>query len=294
MKVLPWITLVCIVGFGCQNSPDTEKKLSDLQTQNRQLSTEIVSRDEYIETITQAVSAVYSNLETVRDKEKLLLHQTNEMESKKKLTNQEVRLNLLNQVALIDSDLIHNTKIVASLQAKISTYKTQYAGLKSMIANLRQTIADREQSITDLELRIQGLESQISEKTRLITQRDSVIDKQYDLIDSQQKKLTTGYYIVGRRRDLEDKGIIKNEGGFLWGLLGATTVLTNGFSPRHFNPINKYTDTTIHVDGSINEIVPKRNAEFYRQLEVDRNHCLLTISEPNNFWQNSYLVIVLE
>ncbi len=295
MKNLLWIVPILIVLAGCQNkNPEMEQKLADLQNQNRQLSQEVSSRDEYVETVTQTVNAVYANLETVRAKEKLLLHQANEMEAKKKLTNQEVRVNLLRQISEIDSNLQNNRKSVANLQSKINNYKTQYVGLKAMVANLKQTITEREQSIAELELRVQGLESQISEKTRLITQRDSIIDKQHSLIGTQQTKITTSFYVIGTRRDLEQKGIIKKEGGFLWGLLGATTVLANGFDTRYFNPINKYSDTTIQIDGSIDEIVPKRNVEFYRQAAIDRKHSMLTIGEPRSFWQDNYLVIITD
>jgi uncharacterized protein YoxC len=296
MKRFVWgVPILLLVLSSCQNKTDElEKKMADMQAQNRQLSQEMASRDEYIETVTQAVNGVYENLESVRAKEKLLLHQTNEMEANKKLSSQEVRVRLLHQIAEIDSNLQGNRQTVAGLQSKISNYKTQYAGLKNMIANLQQTIADREHSIAELQNRIQGLETQVSEKTMQLTQRDSVIEKQHSLIDAQQTRLVTGFYVAGTRKELEEKGIIKNEGGFLWGLFGATTVLTSGFNSRHFNPINKFSDTTIEIDGRIDEIVPKRNVEFYRQSSVDRKHSTLTIAQPTAFWQNNYLVIITD
>lgn len=273
---------------------ELEKKMNDLQAQNKQLYQEISSRDEYVESVTTAVNSVYENLENVRSREKLLLRQANEMESKKKLSNLEVRANLLLQISSIDSNLKDNQKTINSLQSKINNYKTQYVGLKAMIANLNETIHEREQSIAELQLRVQGLEAQVGEKTKLISLRDSIIEKQTNLIDAQKTRLNTGFYIIGTRRDLEEKGIIKKEGGFLWGWLGSTTVLTSGFNTHLFNPIDKSSDTTIQIIGEIDEIIPKRDLKFYHKIEIDRQRTRLTIAEPKKFWLDNYLVIITD
>ncbi len=295
MKTVIVLIAAISVFTGCQDkNSEMEKKMTDLQSQNKQLYQEITSRDEYIENVTQAVNNVYENLESVRIREKLLLHATSEMESKKKRTNAEVRANLLNEISTIDSNLAGNQKTLNALQSKINNFRTQYAGLKAMIANLNQTIHEREQSIAELQQRIEGLETQIGEKSRLLTQRDSVIEHQTSLIDAQNSRLSTGFYVIGTRRDLEDKGIIKNEGGFLWGWLGSTTVLSNGFDTHFFNPIDKSSDTTIQIVGKIDEIVPKRDVKFYYKTEIDRERTKLTIAEPGNFWQDNYLVIITD
>ncbi len=284
-----------IVIAGCQQqNAEMEKKMSDLQSQNKQLYTEISTRDEFIESVTHAVNNVYENLESVRNREKLLLRETNEIETKKKLSNQEVRANLLHQISTIDSNLKDNQKTLNSLQSKMNNYRTQYAGLKTMIANLNQTIQEREQSIAELETRVKRLETQIGEKTRLLSERDSVIEQQTSMLDEQHNRLNTGFYVIGTRHDLEEKGIIRKEGGFLWGLLGSTTVLSSGFNTHFFNPIDKSNDTTIQIVGKIDEIIPVRDLKFYHETEIDRERTRLTIAEPVHFWQDNYLVIITD
>jgi peptidoglycan hydrolase CwlO-like protein len=294
MKTAAAILTAIFVVTGCQPSAEQEKKMTELQTQNKQLYQEISSRDEYIESVTQAVNNVYKNIESVRSKETALLHQTNEMETKKLLSNQEVRANLLHEISTIDSNLKDNQKTLVSLQSKINTYRTQYAGLKVMVANLNQTIHEREASIADLQQRVERLETAIGEKAKLITQRDSVIEEQTTTIDAQKTRINTAFYVIGTRSDLEEKGIIKKEGGFLWGLLGSTTVLSNGFDSHFFNPIDKLSDTTIQIVGTIDELVPKRDMKYYHKTEIDRDRTRLAITEPGSFWQDNYLVIITD
>jgi len=83
-------------------------------------------------------------------------------------------------------------------------------------------------------------------------------------------------------------------GGFLWGLLGSTTTLANGFDDKYFKPIDKTQDMTIQVKGKIDEVIPKRNIEFYKKSEVSDDQSMLTIAEPNQFWQDRYLVIITD
>jgi hypothetical protein len=150
---------------------------------------------------------------------------------------------------------------------------------------LKQTIAEREQSIAALEGRIMGLESSVAEKSQIITEREATISQQ-------QKALNTAYYIVGTRSELKEKGIISKEGGFLWGLLGSTEVLGNDIDKSFFTAIDLTKDEKIEVEGEVDELIPARKQEFF-ELTMNENKSEIAIKNPNKFWQEKYLVIVL-
>lgn len=277
---------LCILMWaGCNNKGELEQQYADLQNKNSQLTQDLATRDQYVDSVTQAITDVYTSLETVRSREGMVIKETSEMESKKNLTSQEVREKLLQQVSLIDSSLRENRQRITDLQSKLHSTKLQYTGLKNMVASLKQSIDEREATINQLEQKIQGLIAEISTKSQMIGQRDSVIELQHS-------EINRAYYIVGKRRELEDKGIISKQGGFLWGLLGSTTVLTSGLDANTFNAIDKFRNSTIDVDGTIDEIIPKRNETLYTSSEVSKNQTKLSIAEPQHFWQDKYLVII--
>ena len=89
-------------------------------------------------------------------------------------------------------------------------------------------------------------------------------------------------------------GVINNQGGFLWGWLGATTTIANGFDPKFFKPIDNSSPTTIQVNGQIDEIVPKRAEACFHEGTLDGGQSTLTISDPQMFWKQKYLVIVTD
>jgi len=287
MKYIPIVLAAALIVGGCGKNEELEKRNAELQSKHSQLEQELTSRDQYIEEITNSVNEVYNNLETIRSKEKLMMNESNQMEAAKKLTREEIRQRLISEISSIDTTLRKNRKKIDELQSKVNSYRAQFASLRTLVANLKKTIEEREASIAELELKVTGLQREVGEKTQMLAERDATISVQ-------THQMNTGFYVVGSRRDLETKGIIRNEGGFLWGLLGSTTVLASGFNREYFKPINKWDDKTIEVKGNINEIIPKRNTEFYSMREPFNHQSVLNIVEPTKFWQDNYLVIITD
>ncbi len=282
------IVLVALAGSGCNNKVDElQAQNTALENSNRQLTQDISTRDEYVDKVADAINDVYSNIEQVRAQEKSLVKETTGMEGEKKLTREEVRTQVIDRIGVIRNTLSENYKKLSELQSKLATASNRYAGLKKMVASLKQTIEERDQSIADLGKRVDGLQAEVNQKGMMITQKDSVIDHQYHQIN-------TTYYIMGTRDQLEKMGIIRKEGGFPWGWFGSTTILASNFDDKYFKPFNKEVESSIHVDGKIEEIVPKRDIVTYREAELEPGQSMLTIAEPDNFWKDKYLVIITD
>jgi peptidoglycan hydrolase CwlO-like protein len=294
MKITLILSLCAVLLAGCNTrSKELEKQNAELQAKSNELYKELSTRDEYIGQVMDAVNGMHENLEGAREKEKLLLSETDKMEGANKASSGEIRQKMLGQIAEIDSSLKSDRKKLAELQAKVRSYRTQFASLNKMIEGLKKTLEERETSIAALQTRVAELEGEVSQKTMMVAQRDSTINEQQTVISRQTSKINTGYYIVGTRRELKEKGIIADEGGLLWGLFGTTTILANGFDSKLFTPINKTTEMKIEVKGAINEIVPKRNLQFYSTAaSADRERSTLTILKSEQFWQDNFLVII--
>jgi uncharacterized coiled-coil protein SlyX len=247
----------------------------------------VTDRDEYLEDVVRAVNTVYADLEAARLKEGRLLSQASDAEKLAVNASPDTREKFLQDIGEIGLVLKENRKRISDLEARSRTYRNRIAGLDTLIGNLKRTLAEREQSIAQLEGRVQGLEATVAENSRTIAEKELVIE-------DQQRKMSTAYYIVGTREELENKGIITDEGGFLWGLLGSTTVLASGINPTEFTPIDRSRDQTIQIPGTVDEILPHRQQEFFAMAQPDEKNTELTIVDPNRFWQDRYLVIVLD
>lgn len=289
MKSLP-VFIVCIfLVTGCNTSRNDSlrQQNASLQQTNSELKQDIAYRDDYVSRITDSINAVFVSMEELRSQEKSLLKEESKLESSRNLKPEEIKARLFDRLAMLRATLIDDHNRLRDLQGRLAASKKQYAGLQKIVANLQKTVQERDQSIADLGKRIQGLERDVSDKTAMIVRKDSVLGQQH-------AQITTAYYVSGTRDELEKMGIIKKEGGFPWGLFGSTTIMTGGFDPKQFKPLDKTLASAIRVDGRIDEVLPQRAPQSYRQEKLANGQTTLTISTPDVFWKDKYLVIITD
>ena len=283
---LPVFLFIAALSWGCNGrTAELEKENAALQQQNREMAGSLSSQDSYIDDVVTSINDVYQSIEAARAKEKNLLSETKGIETTTTKTKGEVRQGLLDRVVTINENLQTNRGRISDLQAKLNASKKKYSSLQTMVDNLRKSIEEREQSITSLETRVRGLEGDLATKSAMVRERD-------ETIDAQKKVMSTVYYVVGTKDELEKKGIVRKEGGFLWGLLGSTTTLAGTLDPSEFTAVDMGSNTVFRVDGKISEILPKRDAAFYTSEEVSGKESVLTVADRDHFWQNRYLVIL--
>lgn len=280
------MALLLILVAGCTNreqEAQLQQKLAQMQSSDSTLQQGISDRDKYMEQVIAAVNESYANLEKARALEGGVAKRAGGVEGSSTISSVVTKETLLGNLREISSTLKENRAKIGSLQSKNRSFARQIQGLDTLIESLKASIAEREQSIAQLQARIQGLEDNVAENTRTISTKDSVID-------TQQKTINTAFYVIGTKDELEKKGIITDQGGFLWGLLGSTTVLTDSIDESEFQPIDRTTSQLIKVNGKIDQILPSRTAGTFA---TDQTGSALTIVSPDKFWRQKYLVIVV-
>lgn len=286
--VIAVVALSAFIVAGCSNNEEElQQQLGQLQNEKSALEQSITERDRQFEEVMHAVNDVYNSLEATRTKEATLVERTEGAEGTARLTSTDTRQKMLQSISSIGATLTENKKKIANLESRVKALRGEYASLNRLVENLKQTLLEREQSIAALQANVQGLEATLAERAQIIHEKEAVIGVQ-------QKHMNTAYYVAGTREELKDKGIITDEGGFLWGLLGSTTVMASGVDQSLFTPIDKTLDQTIHIPGNINEIIPRRNSDFFAVATMDQSGSDLTILTPDKFWQDQYLVVVLD
>jgi DNA repair exonuclease SbcCD ATPase subunit len=258
---------------GCNN------RAEQLEKEKAGLQEVMKSKDEFIQAIMARISEVHRKLETAP-------HDTG------KAVTVTDRQRLMRQMADIDASLSENKAKLADLETKLKSSRTQGASLNTIVGDLKQSLEERQQAIAQLNERVKNLETELREKTTLVEEKDAIINQKESRIKDQIVKLNTAYYVIGKKDDLQNKGIIRDEGGFLWGLIGSTTVLASGFDNALFKPIDKSREMSIEVGGKIEELVPERDKSYYAVEQKENNLAVLRIVRPDYFWQQNHLVIV--
>ena len=264
-----------------------EQQLNQTSADRASMQQLLAERDSYLDQVISDVNDIYADLEQARTKEGRLVHRAEGVEGQPVNVTLDTRKQLLVNISEIDSTLKDNRKRIGDLQARVKAFTGDIANLNKLVENLKLSILEREQSIAQLEARVQGLETTVMQKTMQIQEKEMMLDQQ-------QKKMNTVYYVAGTKEELEKKGIITNEGGFLWGLLGSTTIMSSGVDQSVFTALDKTKDQMLHVPGTIDEILPRRSADYFAASSVEENSSDLKILRPEKFWQDNYLVVVLD
>ena len=264
-----------------------EQQLSQSNTDRASMQQLIAERDSYLNQVISEVNDIYADLEKTRTKEGRLVQRAEGVEGQPATVTLDTRKQLLLNISEIDSTLKDNRKRIGNLQARVKAFAGDIANLNTLVENLKASILEREQSIAQLEGRVQGLETTVMQKTKLIQEKEMMLEQQ-------QKKMNTVYYVAGTKAELKEKGIITDEGGFLWGLLGSTTIMSSGVDQSVFTPLDKSADQTLHVPGTIDEILPRRSEGYFAASSVSDSSSDLKILRPDKFWQDNYLVVVLD
>ncbi len=285
-----WL-LVALLGallFGCDHSKEEklQQQVLQLQSDNEVSQQALSARESELREVIRSINEVYADLELTRVREGQLSKRAGGAEAPVELSEATSQEQLLNSIGEIGATLKANRVKIGELESRVKSFRGKLAGLNTLVKNLKGTLQEREQSIAELQARVQGLESTVAEKTNTIVERDRVID-------DQQKTMNTAYMIVGTRKQLKEKGIITDEGGFLWGLLGSTTVMARGVDQSLFTPIDMTRAQSLSVSGKIDDLLPHRNADLFARVEEPNNE-VLTIIQPEKFWQEKYLVIVVD
>lgn len=290
-----WMLAVASVLFvGCGNQ-------EELENRNRVLAAQLASKDLMIEEVTTTVNEIHNALETAWAMEKNVVSQTAMTEEGVPISPAELKERILDRISDVRATLSENRKKITDLERRLRKNNTQYAGLQKMVDDLKVNLEARERSIAELSMRVEDLEHDLVQKAHLIEAHETTIASNKNIIatyestiNDQTKQLNTAYYIAGNRAELEEKGIIKDEGGILWGLTGTTTVLASDFDDQQFQPFDKSAGRTIQVSGEIEEIVPKRDESSYVQERTENGNSVLIIVRPEKFWREKLLVVVTE
>jgi len=291
MKTLALVVALSgILLIGCadrEKEAALQKQVSQAEADRQSVQTLLNERDRYVDGVMKEINEIYANLEAARAKEGKLKAQPSGVEGKTSATDLDTRKQLLSNIASIGDALKENRKRLADLRARLKTSQGEIANLTKMVENLQTTLLEREQSIAHLQAQVVGLEETVSAKTKQLAEKDQ-------LLDEQTRKLNAAYFIAAPREELEQKGIITEEGGFLWGLLGSTTVVASSWDPSAFSSLDRTREQTIHIPGKIAQILPSRSDGLFATTEVSEKDTELKILEPEKFWKDNYLVVVLD
>ncbi len=175
-----------------------------------------------------------------------------------------------------------------SLKAQIIRYDSLIADFQTVIDNQRTTIATLTEQVDALQ----------SENVQLTIRNVALTDT----VSTLKTKDKTAYYVIGTKKDLLERGLIRKEGGarflFIFGKRGETLVPAHDLDASEFTRIDMWTTTEIQLprDDKAYKIVSRQNVESLELAPADDGKVRgsIKIASPDGFWLPSKFLIIVE
>ncbi len=162
------------------------------------------------------------------------------------------------------------------------------------IKNLNALIVKNDSIINSLNLEIAGLNKTIDDKSVEISNLTAESRTKGDTLTSMTNRLNIAYYISGTTEDLKSKNVIIKTGGFL-GFLGRVNTLNPRLEMNLLEKIDIRQKTTFTLNTTMKkmEFITHHPAGSYEIKEVNPDSVLLTISNPEKFWELSKCLVIV-
>ena len=276
----PVIILATLFALASCNNTNVEdvKKIKDLAKEDSTRATQALQKDSLITGYLNDLNEIQENLDKIKHREKIMTMKPSEM-------NPDDKQSVVAEVKELDEWIVANDKKMNSLQARLKKMDTKNNKLEELVAHLTQEIAQKDEEIADLQAKLSKANDSIKTVTSHFNDSLVVIQKQR----AQMVEMNTVYYITGTLKELQDKGVVTKEGGFIG--MGRVAQLNSSVNNSLFVKANLVTLKGISLHGKFRRFITIHPDNAYTVFAKNASDSI-TITMPSTFWSESrYLAI---
>jgi uncharacterized protein (DUF3084 family) len=208
-----------------------------------------------------------------------------------------VRERIVNEVRQMNTLLEENRAKVRTLSKRLKDSGLKIAALEDKLVLLEESIAQRDSSINVLKTELVSRDFQLAELNTVIdsldmevVEREKTIQVKDVLISQNQAELDKAYLAAGNYKELEEKGIVAKEGGFLG--LGKSKVVPANITDNEFHQISISQTDRIAVNSKKVELISNHPEDSYAVVSNDSIVEYIQITQPERFWKKTRYAVV--
>ena len=270
--------------IACRNRENSDHQAAELLKMNDNSSvrdTDSLNQAALFINFNSSLLEIQESLDGIIAEEKLLRLSSQDPELRKTKKEQ-----IINDIQLIHERMNHNRQNLAVLNKKLADANSRIDSLQKTVSNLNFQLNNKKKEFRELNDFLTKISPEYSHLLSIYIE-----DKQE--MDLKTEALNTAYYSVGTFKELEKKGIITKEGGFIG--IGQRMELNKDFNQKKFTRINMTTLTEIPLD-HVNKVtvITPHPSDAYKFIQ-DPFYSKLVITDALKFWSSSkFLVLVVE
>ncbi len=284
IKPVPFFVIIILTNLLVSNcgkgSDESENPIKDsVENVSGNLNGKLNEKDAAIQELVSSFNEIQENLNTIKEKEKIISKVTSDGDVKSKEDQ------IKEDIQSIYDLMAKNKDRIGSLSKKLKNSKLKIDGLEKMIDNMQATLNLKDSEIEELKTKIEGLNVELSNLTTNYKAVENESNQKTEIIN-------TAFYAIGTSKELKEKNVITKEGGIIG--LGKTTKLSSDFNKDYFTKINIEKTTSINLGAKKIKILTTHPSNSYK-LIGEKPIEKLEITNTKEFWSASkYLVIILD
>jgi SMC interacting uncharacterized protein involved in chromosome segregation len=265
---------------------EQKRQVAMMEDQKYSFTELLNQRDSTINDWVVTFDQIEKNLQTIKEKEKIITLNASDREFSKDRKKQ-----IMEDINYINALLDQNKKKIASLNDQLKKSGSTIKGLQNMITELEAAmkkseieIADLKTALTEKNFKIEQLNSTVNDMQVAITQKDQTIS-------TQTAEINKAFIAAGTFKDLKAKGLLYKEGGFLG--LGKSKSLKENFPDSLFSQVDITVTKTIPVNSKTAKLITEHPAGSYEMIHETKDKiAYIEITNPNEFWKISKYAVV--
>ena len=284
IKLVPFFVIIILTNLLVSNcgkgSDESENPIKDsVENVSGNLNGKLNEKDAAIQELVSSFNEIQENLNTIKEKEKIISKVTSDGDVKSKEDQ------IKEDIQSIYDLMAKNKDRIGSLSKKLKNSKLKIDGLEKMIDNMQATLNLKDSEIEELKTKIEGLNVELSNLTTNYKAVENESNQKTEIIN-------TAFYAIGTSKELKEKNVITKEGGIIG--LGKTTKLSSDFNKDYFTKINIEKTTSINLGAKKIKMLTTHPSSSYK-LIGEKPIEKLEITNTKEFWSASkYLVIILD
>jgi len=284
IKLAPFFVIIILTNLLVSNcgkgSDESENPIKDsVENVSGNLNGKLNEKDAAIQELVSSFNEIQENLNTIKEKEKIISKVTSDGDVKSK--EDQIKEDIQSIYDLMGK----NKDRIGSLSKKLKNSKLKIEGLEKMIENMQATLNLKDSEIEELKTKIEGLNVELSNLTTNYKAVENESNQKTEIIN-------TAFYAIGTSKELKENNVITKEGGIIG--LGKTTKLSSDFNKEYFTKINIEKTTSINLGAKKIKMLTTHPSSSYK-LVGEKPIEKLEITNTKEFWSASkYLVIILD
>ena len=165
----------------------------------------------------------------------------------------------------------------------------EITGLQSRLSELELSLKQRENEVSVLTETLNKKNLEITQLNTTVAQKNTVIESKDKEISIETAELNKGFVICGTVKDLQTKGVVTKEGGFIG--IGKKQVLH--FADNVFTQVDVTQMKSITVNSKNVKLVTNHPANSYEfKKDLKGIVIAINITNPAIFWKVSKYAVV--